>query len=551
MLQAARLLIVDDNVANICLMSNVLNRLGFRVIESTTDPRETFVLLERFKPDLILLDLNMPHLDGFAVMQQLSRLIPSETFLPILVVSNDATGETTRRALASGASDIQAKPFNTSELFMRVRNLLQMRFMHRQLQDQNETLELKVAERTKELRETQQQIIVQERLRAFGEMAGGIVHDFNNALMSVIGYSELLLHDDEQLSDIQTTRRFLKIINTAGQDASHVISRLRDFYRPREAIDLFSRVDLNEIIEQCVPLTQPKWKDHALAEGRQIVIVLDLVKVPAISGNASDIREIATNLIFNAVDAMPDGGTITLRTSVDGGDVIFEVIDTGAGMSEEVRQRCLEPFFSTKGEKGTGLGLSMVFGIVKRHEGTVELESEAGKGTLFRIRLPAQVVGQDAAGENDVELGRSLNVLVVDDEPVARDVIARYLITDGHRVTTAINGIEALELIKTESYDLLITDHAMPGMNGIQLAATARQLGVEHPIILVTGFGEGGVDSAELQGDIDIVMRKPVPRRELRRALVSIMGAAPTVFPVARTAPGQETFTRDPLRAAS
>lgn len=543
LLQTARLLIVDDNVANICLMSNILNRLGFRFIESTTDPRETFGLLERFKPDLIMLDLNMPYLDGFAVMQQLSRIIPRETFLPILVVSNDASGETTRRALASGAADIQAKPFNTSELFMRVRNLLQMRFMHRQLQDQNETLELKVAERTRELRATQQQIISQERLRAFGEMAGGIVHDFNNALMSVIGYSELLLHDDEQLSDVPTTRRFLKIINTAGQDASHVISRLRDFYRPREAIDLFSRVDLNDIIEQCVPLTQPKWKDQALAEGRQIVLTLDLGKLPPISGNASDLREITTNLVFNAVDAMPYGGTITLRSWVDAGDVIFEVVDTGVGMKEEVRQRCLEPFFSTKGEKGTGLGLSMVFGIVKRHEGTVEIDSVLGQGTTFRIRLPAQVMIHEVADEDDFELGRSLNVLVVDDEPVARDVIARYLVSDGHRVVTAINGFEAVELVKLEAFDLVITDHAMPGMNGVQLAAAVREMRAEQPILLVTGFGEARVESGESQGDIDLVMRKPVPRRDLRRALVTVLGTGPKVV--------QENFAREPLRAAS
>ena len=543
MLQTARLLIVDDNVANICLMTNILNRLGFRFIESTTDSRETFALLDRFKPDLIMLDLNMPHLDGFAVLQQLNRLIPRETFLPVLVVSNEASGEMTRRALASGAADIQAKPFNTSELFMRVRNLLQMRFLHRQLQDQNETLELKVAERTKELRETQQQIIVQERLRAFGEMAGGIVHDFNNALMSVIGYSELLLHDDEQIADVPTTRRFLQIINTAGQDASHIISRLRDFYRPREAIDLFARVDLNEIIEQCVPLTQPKWKDHALAEGREIVLALDLVKLPAISGNASDLREIATNLVFNAVDAMPRGGTITLRSAVDDGAVIFEVIDTGTGMTEEVRQRCLEPFFSTKGEKGTGLGLSMVFGIVKRHEGSVEIDSEEGRGTVFRVRLPAQIAAPDLVADDDFKFARSLSVLVVDDEPIARDVIARYLITDGHRVVTAINGQEALELVAIQTFDLLITDHSMPGMNGIQLAAAVRQMRAGHPIIMVTGFGEGRVESSESHTDIDIVMRKPVPRRELRRALVSVLGANASC--------DEETFTRESLRAAS
>ena len=294
--------------------SNILDRLGFTQIDTITDSRETLARVEAFRPDLIILDLNMPHLDGFAIMQQLGKVIPRETFLPVLVLTADATGETKRKALSAGATDLVTKPFNSSEVFMRIRNLLQIRFLHLQLQAHNQTLETKVAERTRELQEMQQQIVAQERLRAFGEMAGGIVHDFNNALMSVIGYSEILLTDDDMLRDFKTAREFLQIMNTAGQDASHVISRLRDFYRPRTITDVFSRVDFNEILEQVVPLTQPKWKGQALADGRTISVELDLAKLPAISGNAPELREVATNLIFNAVDAMPAGGTITLRS---------------------------------------------------------------------------------------------------------------------------------------------------------------------------------------------------------------------------------------------
>jgi signal transduction histidine kinase len=524
MLQAARLLIVDNNVANSCLLSNILNRLGFRIVKSTTDSRETFALVESFQPDLILLDLNTPHLDGFAVMQRLAKTIPRDNFLPVLVLTSETSAETVSKALAAGASDYQARPFNTSELYMRVRNLLQIRFLHTQLQNQNETLEMKVAERTRELHKTQQQIIAQERLRAFGEMAGGIVHDFNNALMSVIGYSELLLQDQNLLEDLPTARRFLTIMNTAGQDASHVISRLRDFYRPREAIDIFTRVNLNEILEQAVPLTQPKWKDQALSEGREFTVKLDLAKLPPISGNPSDLREIATNLIFNAVDAMPGGGTITLRSSHEAGEVVCEVIDQGVGMSEDVRTRCLEPFFSTKGEKGTGLGLSMVFGIVSRHEGRVEIDSTPAMGTTFRIRLPVQSTAPNLAFDSEERINRSLSVLLVDDEPIARDVLVRYLISDGHRVEVALNGQEAIDRVVKESFDLLITDHAMPGMNGVQLAAHVRQVRASQPIILVTGFSDSRFDPEEKFADIDLVMRKPVPRRELRRALVSVMG---------------------------
>ena len=520
----ARLLIVDDCVANISLLKNILNRLGFTKIEAVTDSRETFARIEAFQPDLIILDLNMPFVTGFDVMLQLKSLIPRDTFLPVLVLTADATGETKRKALASGATDLVTKPFNSSEVFMRIRNLLQIRFLHLQLHADNRTLEVKVEERTRELHDMQQQVVAQERLRAFGEMAGGIVHDFNNALMSVIGYSEMLLGDDEMLRDFDTARDFLKIMNTAGQDASHVISRLRDFYRPRAVTDVFSRIDLNEVIEQAVPLTQPKWKGQALADGRTITVELDLAKTPPISGNAAELREVAINLIFNAVDAMPAGGTITLRSGSENEQAVLEVIDTGSGMSKEVRTRCLEPFFSTKGENGTGLGLSMVFGIIQRHEGSIEIESELGKGTTFRVRLPSMLDASEAAGDVAPPLERSLHVLVVDDEPVSRGVLSAYLTGDGHTVQSAIHAEEAMECFRDGKFDLVITDHAMPGLSGVQLAAAVRGMQAGFPIILMTGFGPGGMGNDEEPEGINVIIRKPVPRRELRRAIISAMG---------------------------
>jgi len=521
----ARLLIVDDCVANISLLRNILNRLGFTQIESLSDSRECLGRVEAFQPDLIILDLNMPHLDGFEIMHGLGKIIPRDTFLPVLVLTADATGETKRKALLGGASDLVTKPFNSSEVYMRIRNLLQIRFLHLQLATHNQTLESKVAERTRELREMQQQVVAQERLHAFGEMAGGIVHDFNNALMSVIGYSEMLLNDEDMLRDPKTVREFLQIMNTAGQDASHVINRLRDFYRPREVTDVFSRIDLNEIVEQAVPLTQPKWKGQALAEGRAITVALDLARMPAISGNSAELREVATNLIFNAVDAMPAGGTITLRTSTEEGRAVLEVTDTGAGMTEEVRARCLEPFFSTKGEKGTGLGLSMVFGIIKRHEGSVEIESLLGHGTTFRIRLPAMAEGLNAEDEEVTKIDRPLHVLVVDDEPVTRRVLAGYLTADGHSVVTAVNAEQALSCFDEAAFDLLITDYAMPGSNGVELAATFRAKHATRPVILVTGFAAGSMGEYEDPVGIDFVMRKPVTRRELQRAMRIVIPA--------------------------
>jgi signal transduction histidine kinase len=403
-LKQARILIIDDQVANICLLQNVFDRTGFVNHTSLTDSREAIQRIFELQPDLILLDLDMPNVSGFAVLHKLREKLPPNAFLPVLVLSGGSDSKsgawpeaerTKRKSLAAGATDFLQRPFDMSELLMRIRNLLRTRLLHLELEKQNIVLEQKVSERTAELqgalgelKETQKQIVQQERLRAFAEMAGGVVHDFNNSLMSIIGFSDLLLGSPDILADRKLALEHLKIMNTAGRDAAQVVSRLRDFYRSREVEDVFAAVDLNEVIEQTVSLTQPKWKTQARSSGRTIEVVTHLEDVPPVTGNPSELREALTNLIFNAVDAMPEGGTITLRSHSEDQAVLCEISDTGIGMSEDVRTRCLEPFFSTKGDKGTGLGLSMVFGTIKRHNSTLDIESAVGRGSTFRIRFP-------------------------------------------------------------------------------------------------------------------------------------------------------------------
>lgn len=526
----ARLLIVEDTVANIALLTNMLGRVGYRHLRSITDPRETMAEVESFKPDLILLDLMMPHLDGFAVMQQLKTIIPDETYLPILVLTADMSPSSKRKALASGASDFLLKPFDASEIFMRIRNLLQTRFLHLALQDQNLALEQKVMERTGELsaalqkvEETQRLMLQQERLRAFGEMAGGVVHDFNNALMSVIGYSELILQDPALLDDKPVVLDYLKTMNTAGRDAAHVVGRLRDFYRPREAADLFESIDLNEMIEQAVALTQPKWRDHALAEGRTIEINLELEKIPTIAGNPGELRDSLTNLIFNSVDAMPNGGIITARTRREDDRVIFELADTGTGMSEEVRTHCLEPFFSTKGDKGTGLGLSMVFGVIKRHEGELEIQSHPGEGTTFRFSFPSQVKTFSCVADPATAASRPLRILVVDDEPVPRDVVSKYLCAQGHEVVATTAGLEALESFKQGGFDLIITDHAMPQMNGAQLARLIKAHRPQQPVLMLTGYSDPLLSRDTIPPMVDLLLPKPISQQDLQSAISKLL----------------------------
>ncbi|MES2570140.1 MAG: ATP-binding protein, partial [Verrucomicrobiota bacterium] len=207
---------------------------------------------------------------------------------------------------------------------------------------------------------------MQERLHAFSEMASGVVHDFNNSLGILFGYSDLLL-ESNVLENRERTIKCIQAIRTASHDAAQVVRRLRHFYRPRHEDDLFEIADLRILLDQASHLSRPRWKDQALAEGRVISVRLDLQQVPTVACNPSEMREVMINLIFNALDAMPQGGTLTLRTRTDRERALFEISDTGIGMNEEVRARCLEPFFTTKGEKGTGLGLAMVFGIIRRH----------------------------------------------------------------------------------------------------------------------------------------------------------------------------------------
>jgi CheY-like chemotaxis protein len=243
-----------------------------------------------------------------------------------------------------------------------------------------------------------------------------------------------------------------------------------------------------------------------------------------ISAHPAELREMLTNLIFNAVDAMPQGGTITLSTREDaaGGEVVLEVADTGTGMSEETRRRCLEPFFTTKGERGSGLGLAMVYGTVERHGGSLEIESSLGRGTRFIFRFPLAAAGEAVPEQKPGEATRPLRILVVDDQPVLCEVIAESFARDWHTVVTACNGREALQKFEAEHFDIVVTDKAMPELNGDQLAAAVKARSPATGVIMLTGFTE----AAELDGDsefIDAVLTKPATTAELREVIGKVM----------------------------
>jgi len=530
-LNRAKVLIVDDEPSNVRLLERILDMFGGTTVRSTTDPRTALGLYFEFQPDLILLDLHMPHLDGFTLIEQLKKAIPADHYLPILVLTADVTVETKRRALSCGAKDLVTKPLDHFEVVLRIKNLLENRFLHLELQKQNSLLECQVQERTAqleqtltELRATQENVVKNERLSALGMMAGGIAHDFNNALTMVLGYGELLLPYVEAHAPQRETD-FLKHMIAAAQDATHVVSRLSDFYRPVTGDEIRVAVDVNDLIAQAVTLTTPKWKGASQAEGVQIAIKTELGDVPPIAGNAAELREVLTNLIFNAVDAMPHGGAIQLATSRQGERVIVSVTDSGVGMSESERERCLEPFFTTKGERGTGLGLSVVYGIVQRHGGVIDIESKKGHGTTFTIAFPATTAAPAATPSLVEKVEQPLRILIADDQEIICELIAEYLTTDGHEAVCAFDGLKALQEFRRGSFDLVITDQSMPGMNGEQLGAAIAQCAPQTPVILLTGFGDEMRATGNHPAGIDLVLSKPVTADDLRRAIHDVIGS--------------------------
>jgi signal transduction histidine kinase/CheY-like chemotaxis protein len=367
-----------------------------------------------------------------------------------------------------------------------------------------------------QLQAAQQQLINAEKMRALGELASGMAHDFNNALCGTLGFVELALKDE---STPVATRDLLQMAKTCAVDAAATVRRVQDFARWERGIREGQTLDPNELARNTANLTRHKWQDLPHARGNPIDFEIVTEAKATVHGNPSELREVLTNLLFNAVDAMPQGGKLTLRTSSTPAAVFINVIDTGIGMPKEVQQRLFEPFFSTKKERGTGLGLSVSYAIIKRHGGQIHVTSEVGKGSTFTIRLPvAQGV---AAGktESAPAMPNGLRILVIDDEPTVLLFLGRSLNRLGHRAETASNGLEGIQRFEAQKFDLVITDLGMPAMSGEEVVRRIRQLSVRVPIILLTGWADQLRAQGETPIGVDLVLGKPLTLEQLSAAI--------------------------------
>ncbi len=381
-----------------------------------------------------------------------------------------------------------------------------------------------------ELRLTQQSAMQQERLRALGQMASGIAHDINNAISPVAIYAETIIDSEPGL----TARSRGISGNHPARDAcpsAETVGRLREFYRAHPQGEL-GPVDLNLLLPQTIDLTRALERHAAPARHRHPRHRRSGARPAARGWRRSDIRDALTNFVSNAVDALPSGGTIVLRTRVVAGEggkpkVALEVVDDGVGMDDLTRRRCLEPFFTTKGPRGAGLGLAMVYGAAERQNASIEIDIAPGQGSTFRLLFDVMA---DAVAEAPVPQPEPaapsgpLHILLVDDDAFVRESTQVVLEIGGHVATEADGGEAALKLFnealaRGEPYDVVMTDLGMPGMDGSQLAKAIKALSPATPIVLLTGWGKRRTSDADLSEHVDFTLAKPPEMKLLLQTL--------------------------------
>ena len=391
-----------------------------------------------------------------------------------------------------------------------------------------------------DLRQSQQAILQQERLRALGEMASGIAHDINNAMSPAAIYTSSLLEREPNLSE--RARGYLTTIQTAIEDVAETVARMREFYRPRDAELVLARVGCNRLVDQVINLTRARWSDQPQQRGVVIELKTELQSdLPDVMGSEVEIRDALTNLIFNAVDAMPEGGTLTLRTRQlsttarelghEPRRVCVEVTDTGIGMDEETRRRCLEPFYTTKGERGTGLGLAMVYGMVQRHSADLEIESAVRQGTTVRLIFAvAEPFALPAAEQPRPAAPSRLRILLIDDDPMLIKSLRDVLTDDGHEVSVADGGQKGIETFadamkRGKPFSVVITDLGMPYVDGRRVAAAVKAASSRTPVILLTGWGKRLLAENDIPPHVDRVLSKPPRMPEVRATLAELVPA--------------------------
>ncbi|MEN8208297.1 MAG: ATP-binding protein [Candidatus Fermentibacteria bacterium] len=371
-----------------------------------------------------------------------------------------------------------------------------------------------------ELKHSEEIRIHRERLSALGQMVSGIAHDFNNMIMPILGYSDLLIESSMAGAFGEKQQRFVQIIRSSAADARDIVRRLQEFIRA-DTRSHMEHINVAELISETVSVIRPALNSKPESVLKPIEITEDVPADLVIIASGNQLKEALMNLLLNSVDAIREGGKIKIHAFTDEERFFLEVSDSGTGMSRETVQQCIEPFFSTKGSDGTGMGLAMVHGIVKRHNGELNIESSPGSGTTVTIQFP---LDQEITGEGtDPEIlslpVESMSILVIDDDISSLNLISEYLKHDGHSVTSFSDPVEGMSAFNSSDFDMIITDMVMPRATGEDVTLHVKNIKPGIPVLMVTGFAQlmSGRDS--YPDNVDCLMGKPFTLEELRKGI--------------------------------
>ena len=513
-----KILIVDDSKVQLLAISMMIKKEGYDV-HKANDPKTAQGMLLETKFDLLLCDLKMPEIDGI----QMLRFVKShDSYLPVIIMTAFGDRDSAIEALSLGAEDYIFKTTGKKEdeeFIIRIKRALEKSKMQKRLLDYKNELEKMVEKRTDELRQTQDQLIQSEKLRSLGVITSGVAHDFNNILGVILGRTQLLLRDVTDESVIED----LESIEKSALKGAATIKRMQDYTRIRKD-EAFVPVRIQEIMEEVVEMTRTRWKDAAEQKGISVRVNLDLQDVPDVEGNASELKDVFINIIFNAIDAMPEGGDLTIKTYLETilseKWVTVEIRDTGVGIDSESKMKIFDPFFTTKMEQGSGLGMSVAYGIIERHKGHIKFSSTVGMGTVFHTRLPMALYVYEEPGLEKPEgkkqkEHRPCNILVVDDDDAIRLTLTEMLEIENHKVVSASSGQEALVFLANQNFDIVFTDLGMPGMSGWEVSKEVKRLYPSTKVVMITGWG-GQLDSIRAkESGIEKIIPKPVSYEEI------------------------------------
>lgn len=347
-----------------------------------------------------------------------------------------------------------------------------------------------------------EQISQMEKMDALGILTSGVAHEFNNLLTPILGFSQIIkskVHDSN-------LKFYLELIEKSARDGAMIVKRVQEFTR-REGTKSRLKVDMNEIASSAVEMTQPRWKNEAEAMGRSIRIDKKLDSRGFVLANPTEMREVVTNILLNAADAIKKSGRISIRTWNEDDNICLSIKDNGIGMSEEVLQNIFTPFFTTKNERGTGLGMPIVYNIVRDHGGKIDVESKVGQGTNITVKLPVYSLEGQGADQVMSYIKLQGRVLVVDDQEAAGRTAVCMLEELGLTVDYVGSGREAIEMNNNNDYEIVLCDLAMPDMTGTEVARKVRENDSKAGFILMTGWA-GWISKTDREY-IDVIIDKP------------------------------------------